>query len=483
MEEHTKAKQCWECRRRRLVCDSTRSGCRKCQARGMACPGYDGRKLKWLQPQQVNAKGPLKWVVPRPLQPESSREMGAIFEAIEYYNVHISPDLAASGAGGPGSPYFMHHFAVPFLPRSCTQSLVCTALCHRILQLSDASALVQAALTRRLQWHRGEALRALAADLGRPENQTADSTLAAVLLLLLVEIQQSFTPNWRHHSNGATTMIEMKGGLSDLVFSRPYLRHLFRYYSIIEVMGSTTSPEVGVDSARNHLELITLLPVLYGNGLATCFPCPPDLFIEIIHINHLRSRLRGAAAAVGQDTMALRRDKSSAALDVLRRIRAFQIDKWAAEVGFDKAGERVGFGGWQIIAYIYQSAIAIYCIASLLYDNTEACSGMDTDRYLGPREVISKTRDVCRSVLLSRLREACGSTQLRKLVLWPLVVAGIEAEDHATKRFVLEELQWISSSLGTAAPLIAKDFLEQRVWRCKRGAWDSLFDQSYVFVL
>ncbi|KXX82205.1 Arginine metabolism regulation protein II [Madurella mycetomatis] len=482
MEGH-KTKQCWECRRRRLVCDFTRPGCRKCQVRGVACPGYDGRKLRWLQPHQVNAKGPLKWVVPRPPEPESNREMGAIFEAIEYYNVHISPDLVATGAGGPRNPYFMHHFAVPSLPRSCTQSLICTALCHRVLQLSDAPASAQAQLAQRLQRHRGEALRALADDLGRTENQTTDSTLAAVLLLLLVEIQQSFTPNWRHHSNGAATMIEMKGGLSDLVFSRPSLRPLLRYYSLIEVMGNTTSPKVGVDSARNHLELTTLIPVLYGNGLATCFPCPPDLFIEIIHINHLRSQLPAAAMTAGVDAAALRQDKFTTALGILRRIRAFQIDKWAAEVGFDSAGERVGFGGWQTIAYIYQSAITIYCIASLLYDNGEGCSGGNMDPYLGPREVLFKARNVCRSVLLGRLREASRSTQLRKLVLWPLVVAGIEAEDNSSKHFVLEELKWISNSLGTATPLIARDFLEQHVWRRTRGVWDGLFDQSYVFVL
>ncbi|KAK4096853.1 hypothetical protein N658DRAFT_408306, partial [Parathielavia hyrcaniae] len=54
-------KQCWECRGRRLVCDFARPSCRKCQARGVDCPGYDDKKpLKWLQPQQVNAKGPKK---------------------------------------------------------------------------------------------------------------------------------------------------------------------------------------------------------------------------------------------------------------------------------------------------------------------------------------------------------------------------------------------------------------------------------------
>jgi hypothetical protein len=81
----SKTKQCWECRRRRLVCDFTSPACRKCQVRGVECPGYDGTKpLKWLQPQQVNAKGPKKMVVPRAVKPESDRQMSLLLEAIEY---------------------------------------------------------------------------------------------------------------------------------------------------------------------------------------------------------------------------------------------------------------------------------------------------------------------------------------------------------------------------------------------------------------
>jgi hypothetical protein len=80
--------QCWECRRRRLVCDSIRPRCRKCQVRGVDCPGYDGKKpLKWLQPQQVNSKGPAKIIVHRALKSASEREMTVIFEAIEYCKI------------------------------------------------------------------------------------------------------------------------------------------------------------------------------------------------------------------------------------------------------------------------------------------------------------------------------------------------------------------------------------------------------------
>lgn len=49
-------KQCWECHRRRLVCDSSLPGCNKCRAAGVECPGYGEKKpLKWLTPGKVTS--------------------------------------------------------------------------------------------------------------------------------------------------------------------------------------------------------------------------------------------------------------------------------------------------------------------------------------------------------------------------------------------------------------------------------------------
>lgn len=103
-------------------------------------------------------------------------------------NVHIAPDLVATGAIGPETPYFMPCSTAPYLPRSFTQCFVCTSLCHRLLQSGAALQSDQLVLARRLQRHRGDALRALTADLASPEHQTSDLTLASVIVLLLVEV-------------------------------------------------------------------------------------------------------------------------------------------------------------------------------------------------------------------------------------------------------------------------------------------------------
>lgn len=49
--------QCWECRRRRLVCDGTQPVCTKCRTARIVCPGYaDKKPLTWLAPGQVMSR-------------------------------------------------------------------------------------------------------------------------------------------------------------------------------------------------------------------------------------------------------------------------------------------------------------------------------------------------------------------------------------------------------------------------------------------
>lgn len=56
--QKSQKRHCWECIRRRLVCDSWRPVCNKCHAAGVECPGYDAQKpLRWLAP---GAQGKVK---------------------------------------------------------------------------------------------------------------------------------------------------------------------------------------------------------------------------------------------------------------------------------------------------------------------------------------------------------------------------------------------------------------------------------------
>ncbi|KAL1794212.1 hypothetical protein ACET3X_007633 [Alternaria dauci] len=55
--ENKATRQCWECLKRRLVCDNTLPHCIKCQKAGRQCSGYDDAKpLQWIQPGKVTSR-------------------------------------------------------------------------------------------------------------------------------------------------------------------------------------------------------------------------------------------------------------------------------------------------------------------------------------------------------------------------------------------------------------------------------------------
>jgi len=52
-------RHCWECLRRRLVCDFQQPGCKRCAASEVECPGYGETppmRVKWLAPGKVKSR-------------------------------------------------------------------------------------------------------------------------------------------------------------------------------------------------------------------------------------------------------------------------------------------------------------------------------------------------------------------------------------------------------------------------------------------
>ncbi|UNI17046.1 hypothetical protein JDV02_003424 [Purpureocillium takamizusanense] len=535
-------KSCWECLKRRLVCDFTRPRCTKCSARGVSCPGYDHKPLKWIVPGQTRSKrrgvrkdrltsdqrrrqeeeeheeGHIEGqLVVVPPSIDLSSEITSLFDAIQYYNEHICPDMLATGVTGSHNPFFTPLSTVGDLPDSIKEALISSALGHRILQSSsERPGDETAVLATRLQTHRGAAIRTLADALSQPKTQTSDAMIVSIFVFLLAEIQQSISTNWRHHLDGAAAIIQERGGLSNLVMSRPLFRNLLQYFILIDVLGSTTAPEVGTDSARRTLELVPLLPLLFGDGLQTCIPCPSELVRSIIRINAQRNRLQQHGAdALGPGGPGT--DRLSAGLELLQQIRQFSPQSWAAEIklsalqgasrrqankfvaaqGLDRPSPKgTASWDWQRVAAVYQAAVALYCISSLL--GTEVARGMrpsaNTTTYSDTCGGVNAMRVEYCSSLLRDLRAIAGddvNPQLRKMVIWPLVMAGIEVDpmDEASQRFIEGELGWMSRTLGIASPLIGRQFLG-RLWafpvswhQKSDQSWEGLFDRPYIFAL
>ncbi|KAH7129958.1 fungal-specific transcription factor domain-containing protein [Dactylonectria estremocensis] len=486
----TNPKPCWECVKRRLVCDFGRPRCRKCQARNVQCSGYDDKKpLTWLAPGQTRSKG-------RRARTESnvirltlrdSDEATTVFEAIEYFNVRICPDMIATGRGGdPKGPLFVPIESTPHLPANIRHTLVSIALSHRILQFEDGFESDRAALSTKLQAHRGSAIRHLAIQL-KTGAQASDVTLASVLIFLFAEIQHTLSSNWRYHCDAIYAIVDMLGGMPAVVLCEPIIRYLLCYFVLVDVMGGTTAPSIDPNRARRHIELINLLPAFYGHGLSTTIPCPPHLLSEIISINALRSQ-KDALIPLGYDHKA-------AASDILKRVACFSAEKWAEDIGLHerspsdsaKAQQQIESWDWQTVARAYQSAVTLYCMSSLL-DTGDTPTGQQASNV-----DIALLKSTYRDLLLRSLKAIASNPecQLRKLVFWPLVIGGIEVDpdDSSSKDFILGELAWMSKTLGTASPLVAKDLLG-KIWSSPHDSkghsvrnWDSLFDRPYVFVI
>lgn len=155
---------------------------------------------------------------------------------------------------------------------------------------------------------------------------------------------------------------------------------------------------------------------------------------------------------------------SREAHQALSRTLDFSPDQWA---GSKQTSEEE----WRCLGSVYQSAVVLYCIHSL-----QSLSVLHFTHSL--REYCTKHSQL----LQGRLGQALTSPRLKRFVLWPLVLLGMEAVNgsRATRTFVMEQLQEMSRHVGTYVPLTAKAVLE-RFWASGETSWDSCFDRPYAF--
>lgn len=244
------------------------------------------------------------------------------------------------------------------------------------------------------------------------------------------------------------------------------------------------------------MAIIDLLEPIFGSGLATSIPCDHKLLRLLVLINHQRAR--NLVECQGAE------DAFSSMLEILDQITAFSVTDWVRDVsiaqreyiegGIDYAGEAGGpwkTWNWTPVGNAYQAAISLYCIYSLSNVDEVAKEG---DKISCARlSEIQLQIESCRSSLLSNLTQLVTDPvpQLRKLVFWPVFIAGIisKEDEDGTRNFVRSELLYISRVLGTAAALVARDFLDTK-WQSIEPAnsqtwnsWDHLFDRPYIFAV
>ncbi|KAK2043137.1 hypothetical protein LZ31DRAFT_524889 [Colletotrichum somersetense] len=488
--------RCWECLRRRLVCDATKPICNKCRVAGIVCPGYDDKKpLTWLAPGRVtcrtrrkprNAEKESDTGKPiRPKQKTLAKGMGRVlseeekvmlngiecmfhsdlrtdvcdvYDAVQYYNLVFYPYTKAGHAGDTN--VYVDQIPlkiVKYLPTAIAHNLVSIVYQHRMrVQMEwkfDCPSAKHA--QARLHHHRGISIRALNEDIANEKTQSSDAVLTGVILLLESEIVSCISPNWRHHASGLLAMLACRGGVTGWNKSSKHLSGILLAFLISMIAANTTSPPFDQVVICPHEELMVLVEELYPLGLHPYAPFPMPLFMETIRINHLR--LQTSTGLISKEAARV------TANEIINRIEGFDPETCN---GFYEEKEHN-----DIINPMFQSAVAIFCISSL-----------QSLGILPATHRLTVVRTAHSNRLYSLLEKVVKNEILKKSVQWPLVVAGVEAAVRVDKRRLIGDMFVDQGKdMGSPLSLHAKKIM-RRFWDGDDTKWDACFDQPYALV-
>lgn len=239
------------------------------------------------------------------------------------------------------------------------------------------------------------------------------------------------------------------------------------------MIGNTTSPAHDLAEPFMFTDNIDMVAEYYGDGRFPTLMCPPDMFLCLARINHLRAQ---AASPTAPEVQSLK----PRALALVGQVDAFGPEDWAYAF---PGGEHQG--NLLLLARIYQSATMVFCLSSLQSVRVLPRSG-------AAAAALQATRARHHARLLEDLREGLCRRSLRfrevmtKCILWPLMIAGTGLRSHhgsslVDRTFIQRELESMSPAIGSYLPVYALSLIK-RFWREDELDWDECFDEPRAFV-
>ncbi|OHF01767.1 C6 zinc finger domain-containing protein [Colletotrichum orchidophilum] len=488
-------RSCWECQRRRLVCDSNRPICSKCKLSGIVCPGYENVKpLTWVAPNQITTrtwrggrkpktnkiditKAISKGDGKKDTAPETSEESQVvrlihvfpgqelrtdtcdIAEASVYWNEQVYPFFYENQL--TNSPWVVPISHLHSMKPYRRHGLVTMAIEHHMSRLSPTRNDPYAIEVRaRAYQHRLTAIKALNNEIENENTRCSDGTLAGVLVFLFGDLMGSATvANWRVHLNGFAALIALRGGWDAFCQKSPHLKSLVLFCKVVENLANTTSPAHDQVSPVANFKMRNVIRDVFSIGYYPQLPCPVDLLIDIIHINRLR--FQATCNQPGKSLTSIRIEAER----LLDKILDFSPEVWSSRV------EPLA-DGHLLMAKTYQSAVVLFGISSLQSTGVIPLS-----------KDWMTAKDTHRDRLFSFLKASVASPALKICTTWPMIVAGFEAKSgsKSMRGFILERMKEDSQQMGTYLPVAAKEVLE-RFYISSGNSWDNCFDSPHALV-
>lgn len=550
------SRRCWECIRKRLVCDCSRPSCLKCLNAGIECSGYGEKKpLTWLAPGRVSfrtrrQKKMHSADVPSPAQfqsPESSKlsalqPKGSSSKYTSYpsdhkfspspsfwsnwrgfmnnYVTNTGPPLATSDGGlRPMKPKII-------VPRGYLTTETCDIvqaasyfnlilhqqykyLLHsspvlmplRLLHIFPASSLyliVSRALSHywittapnrqnvwtRLLYYRGKAIKALNDEITNESalkaakedlnsealcNTRSPQLMLSVMMMLATELQLSITQSnvWRPHFDALISIINSGGDIHSVLNMENQAKWPLLFILILDVLAATTSPPTRGQCFLESLGSDVFFEEIYRAGIYTTFPCPWPLFLAVMHTNRLRFRLASTDQSDPNTNNSGRRYPDSFSGNdisgnecnnlsfhkILTSITSFPCEAWARQQPASSTLHE-----WNLVASIFRSACAVFCILSLeryyIPSFSSSASSISTSPAAVDPDELTRTKHRYGLALLRDLAVVTTTTlpstctdkgigshdenkntdsdirlinpiKLKMCLAWPLVVAGV----------------------------------------------------------
>ncbi|KAI8312268.1 hypothetical protein K4K61_010635 [Colletotrichum sp. SAR11_59] len=466
--------QCWRCRKRRLRCDSSLPSCLKCALASVSCPGYaPTRPIAWRNPLLLTSHGIVRvrengahekaglgrasvmGIVCRAPRSVRSEVELRIADAIEYYNLHVAPDLV---------PYATERSPYQISP-------------SEIGELAEFSFLKYFFTAALLTWG---------------------------------QIQYSAYAPWQAHIHGAWSLIAAQGGMEVLAKANTDLCRVLQQVAVVDIFGMSThclteasaktvlsryAPYAMIfdESTVDIANPWTLMP----NGLARTINQINMLRAENLLLPSSESRMQGLLA-------------------VLQFLDAASPDAWAAEVATNatvwlapgRLSEDIETRtAWIALMTAFLNATVLYAMNSLagLGETSlrAVASSQDLMSSLVSREAAAYDALMSSIRILfdqrAQRREpqersdppATSAGLLHKFVIWPMVVGGIQAafvrRDDEAAGYLCSGMQSIGEELGTVSMIDGARLVEKLSQAHRNGdepkSWDALFDGAPLFLM
>ncbi|KAI4612842.1 hypothetical protein J4E80_006897 [Alternaria sp. BMP 0032] len=446
------ARQCWECFKRRLVCDRTLPQCKKCTKAGKECPGYNDQKpLQWVEPGHVT------------IRPKKKKECRPPTSAIRAVNSEIHapviPHQPVAGTGVSRDASLPEPLGQGGCPWPVFEELQLTPEEINLSKSQLASLLVR---EDKPEWWRNSGIEKQVDPTELPAAEAGAGCGVGERIMCIGNKDQIKEVVERGQHWEAALLLQSNQS------------PLAKIQRLLQIMEMNRLPPYDFLSDETHDVVQAINYCMWTQTRTTCIivtfsnslgPASHQISItepleqqieeveKIIRINRLRQEL-SLSPIVDPDQYA------QVAQSILSRIESFVPREWAQS--------REQEDDWQLIASIWQSAIALYCIMSLqavdiIPSNTE----------------MDRMRMRHRDRLLKDLKASTPLKQLKKISTFPLCVLGVEAGYHvqqSTQIWIERHLEDHARFLGSNSPLKAREVL-RRYWRRKKPGWNECFDE------